>query len=80
MPTLTLTLDEEQARLAQALIAKGSYEDLGALLREAFRLLDQREEVLDELRAEIRKGEESGFLDIEDLDGFFEELMAKNPA
>lgn len=88
--TIHLTPDEE-ARAA-GLVAEGRYESVEEALRDGLRRLDEearrRDEMCDEdgveppltieeLREELRKGEESGFVEVTDLDAFFAEIAAE---
>lgn len=54
-------------------VASGEYASASEVIREGLRLLEQRREAIEALRAELRKGEESGFRPF-DLDEFLAEM------
>jgi len=61
-------------------VASGRYASTSDVLRAGLRILEQEEQRLDRLRAEIIKGEESGFAEAFDFDDVLLEMNAKNPA
>ena len=61
-------------------VASGRYNSPCDVVRAGLRMLEQEEQRLDRLRAEIIKGEESGFTEDFDFDGFLSEMNAKHPA
>jgi antitoxin ParD1/3/4 len=61
-------------------IATGRYGSATEGIRAGLRLLEEREAALEELRAEIRKGEESGVAEGFDIDVFFDQMMAGDAA
>jgi len=61
-------------------VESGRYASTSDVLRAGLRILEQEEQRLDRLRAEIIKGEESGFAEDFDFDDVLLEMNAKNPA
>jgi len=61
-------------------VESGRYASTSDVLRAGLRILEQEEQRLDRLRAEIIKGEESGFTEDFDFDDVLLEMNAKNPA
>ena len=61
-------------------VESGRYASTSDVLRAGLRMLEQEEQRLDRLRAEIIKGEESGFAEDFDFDDVLLEMNAKNPA
>ena len=60
-------------------VESGRYASTSDVLRAGLRILEQEEQRLDRLRAEIIKGEESGFTEDFDFDNFLSEMNAKHP-
>ncbi len=57
---MSIELTQEQELLIQGLVETGRYEDDRAVLSQSLKLIQEYESKLAYLRAEIRKGEESG--------------------
>jgi antitoxin ParD1/3/4 len=57
---MNVSLSKEQERLVQNLISSGRYKTDAEVISNAFRLLQEYESKLSELRAEIQKGRSSG--------------------
>jgi antitoxin ParD1/3/4 len=57
---MTVSLSKEQERLVQNLVSSGRYQTDSEVVSNAFRLLQEHESKLSELRAEIQKGRNSG--------------------
>lgn len=57
---MSIELTQEQERLIRGLIETGRYKDDRAVLDQSLKLIQEYESKLAHLRAEIRKGEESG--------------------
>jgi antitoxin ParD1/3/4 len=57
---MTVSLSKEQERLVQNLVSSGRYQTDSEVLSNAFKLLQEYESKLSELRAEIQKGRNSG--------------------
>jgi antitoxin ParD1/3/4 len=57
---MTVSLSKEQERLVQNLVSSGRYQTDSEVVSNAFRLLQEYESKLSELRAEIQKGRNSG--------------------
>ena len=60
-------------------VESGRYASTSDVLRAGLRILEREEQRLDRLRAEIIKGEESGFTEDFDFDNFLSEMNAKHP-
>lgn len=76
----TVTLDDHATAFLEAQVAAGHFASTDAALTEAVRLLEARDTALAALRAEIQKGEDSGYREITDLDAFFKGIMAEPAA
>lgn len=61
-------------------VASGRYNSASDVVRAGLRMLEENEQKLDRLRAEIIKGEESGFTESFDFDDFLSDMNAKHPA
>ena len=59
----TVTLDDAAAAFLDAQVAAGHFASTDAALTAAVHLLAAQDKALEELRAEIRKGEESGWIE-----------------
>ena len=64
MPTRNIVLTQRQADLVERLVSSGRYQNASEVLREALRLLEERDRLralrIEELRGEIKKGLDSG--------------------
>ena len=66
---MSIELTQEQEQLVRGLVETGRYENDRAVLSQSLKLIQEYESRLAHLRAEIRRGEESGDyepFDIED--------------
>ena len=61
-------------------VESGRYNSASDVVRAGLRMLEEEEHRLDRLRAEIIKGEESGFTEDFDFDDVLSEMNAKHPA
>lgn len=61
-------------------VASGRYGSASEVIRAGLRLLEEREARLEELRAEIRKGEESGWVEDFDFDAWLEQKRREHAA
>ncbi|MET4101353.1 antitoxin ParD1/3/4 [Roseovarius sp. MBR-78] len=61
-------------------VASGRYNSASDVVRAGLRMLEEAEQKLDRLRAEIIKDEESGFNESFDFDDFLSDMNAKHPA
>ncbi|MFN0113357.1 MAG: type II toxin-antitoxin system ParD family antitoxin [Paracoccaceae bacterium] len=76
----SVALGDHFVKLIEEQVASGRYASASEVVRAGLRLLEEREARLEELRAEIRKGEESGWIEDVDLDRLFEEIKAEHAA
>jgi antitoxin ParD1/3/4 len=74
----TVTLDDHSAAFLADQVAAGRFASESDAMAEALRLLEERDRALDELRAEIQKGEASGYPADIDFDDFVRDLKAKH--
>ena len=58
--SMSIELTQEQEQLIRGLVETGRYENDRAVLSQSLKLIQEYESKLAHLRAEIRKGEESG--------------------
>ncbi len=78
--TTSFALGDHFTRFLTEQIATGRYGSASEVIRAGLRLLEEREAALEELRAEIRKGDESGVAEDFDIDTFFDQMMAGDAA
>ncbi len=69
MKNTSVTLGDHFDQFIAEQLKRGRYRSASEILREGLRLLEEREAKLEALRAAIKEGEESGFVDFS-----FEEL------
>ena len=74
--TTSIALGDHFTGFLAEQVATGRYGSASEVVRAGLRLLEEREVKLAELRALIAAGEASGFVEVEDIDGFFEGLVA----
>ena len=81
MPKNTsITLSDHFNEFLAKQVASGRFGNVSEVIRASLRLFEEREVKLEELRAELKKGEESGWHKNFDLDGFFNELTSADAA
>lgn len=78
--TTSIALGDHFTRFLADQVATGRYGSASEVVRAGLRLLEEREAALEDLRAELRKGEESGVIENFDIDAFFDEMLAKQTA
>lgn len=61
-------------------VESGHYASASDVVRAGLRMLEEEEQRLDRLRAELVKGEESGFAEDFDFDDFLSDMNAKHLA
>lgn len=76
----TVTLDDHATAFLEAQVAAGHFASTDAALTEAVRLLEARDTALAALRAEIQKGEDSGYDENFDFETFLVDLKAGRAA
>ncbi|MBI5132561.1 MAG: type II toxin-antitoxin system ParD family antitoxin [Rhodopseudomonas palustris] len=69
------TLDEQSEAFVEGLVESGRYETAGDVLRDSLRLMKAREAKLQELRAAIQEGLDSG--PMEEIGDMFERIKAE---
>ena len=74
--TTSIALGDHFTEFLAEQVATGRYGSASEVVRAGLRLLEEREVKLAELRALIAEGEASGSIEVEDIDGFFEGLVA----
>lgn len=78
--TTSIALGEDFTTFLAEQVATGRYGSASEVVRAGLRLLQEREARLAELRAEIAKGEASGWIEDFDIDGFVHELKSEYAA
>jgi antitoxin ParD1/3/4 len=76
----SVVLGDHFLKLIEDQVASGRYASASEVVRAGLRLLEEREARLEELRAEIRKGEESGWIEDADIDALFRDIIAGTAA
>ena len=76
----SVALGDHFTRFLAEQVASGRYGSASEVLRAGLRLLEEREAVLEELRAEIRKGEASGWIEDFDFDAWLAEKRREHAA
>jgi antitoxin ParD1/3/4 len=76
----TLRLERYFLAFIEDQIAKGRFSSPTAVVQAGLRLLEERESALEDLRAALREGEESGEAEPFDFDEFLAEMHAKAAA
>ena len=74
--TTSIALGDHFTGFLAEQVATGRYGSASEVVRAGLRLLEEREVKLAELRALITAGEASGFVEVPDIDAFFEGLVA----
>jgi antitoxin ParD1/3/4 len=78
--TTSIALGEDFTAFLAEQVATGRYGSASEVVRAGLRLLQEREARLVELRAEIAKGEASGWIEDFDIDRFVRELKSEYAA
>jgi antitoxin ParD1/3/4 len=78
--TTSIALGDHFTAFLAEQVATGRYGSASEVIRAGLRLLQEREARLAELRAEIAKGEASGWIESFDIDGFVREVKAEHAA
>ncbi len=74
--TTSIALGDHFTGFLAEQVQTGRYGSASEVIRAGLRLLEEREVKLAELRALIAEGEASGFVEVDDIDAFFEGLMS----
>jgi antitoxin ParD1/3/4 len=74
--TTSIALGDHFTGFLAEQVGTGRYGSASEVVRAGLRLLEEREVKLAELRALIAEGEASGFVEVEDIDAFFEGLKS----
>ena len=75
--TTTIALDDHAAAFLAKQVEAGHFASESEAMTAALRLLEERDQALADLRAEIQKGEESGWIEDVNLDTLFDEIVDK---
>ena len=78
--TTSIALGDHFTRFLAEQVATGRYGSASEVIRTGLRLLEEREVVLAQLRAEIARGEASGVAEGFDIDDFFDQVIAGTAA
>jgi antitoxin ParD1/3/4 len=76
----SIALGDHFTEFLAAQVATGRYGSASEVIRAGLRLLEEREKALADLRAEIDKGEASGWIEDVDIDAFVADLKAERAA
>ena len=71
----SVTLSEHFQTFIEGQIGEGRYGSASEVVRAGLRMLEEREARLAALRAALREGEESGFIEDFDFDAFIEDKL-----
>ena len=74
--TTSIALGDHFTGFLAEQVGTGRYGSASEVVRAGLRLLEEREVKLAELRALIAEGEASGFVEVEDIDAFFDGLVS----
>lgn len=78
--TTSIALGDHFTEFLAGQVASGRYGSVSEAVRAGLRLLEEREVKLAELRAELEKGEASGWIENFDFDEFIDRLKAGRAA
>ena len=76
----SVSLSDHFTEFLSRQVASGRYGSASEVVRAGLRLLEEREAALQELRAEIAKGEASGWIEDVDVDALFDEVAMRDVA
>jgi antitoxin ParD1/3/4 len=76
----SIALSDHFAEFLTEQVASGRYGSASEVVRAGLRLLEEREAALEDLRAEIAKGEASGVAEGFDVDEWFDKVIAGDAA
>lgn len=76
--TTSIALGDHFTKFLAAQVSTGRYGSASEVVRASLRLLEEREARLTDLRAEIDKGEASGWIDDVDLDDLFADIRSEH--
>jgi antitoxin ParD1/3/4 len=75
---MNVSLTPQLEQLVREKVESGRYNNASEVVREGLRLIEQRDQKLDWLRAEIKKGDDDfkagRFIEIDDIDEFFDQV------
>ena len=71
----SIALSEHFQTFIEGQVADGRYGSASEVVRAGLRMLEEREARLAALRAALREGEESGFIEDFDFDAFIEDKL-----
>lgn len=74
--TTSIALGDHFTGFLAEQVQTGRYGSASEVIRAGLRLLEEREVKLAELRALVAEGEASGFVEIEDINAFFEDIIS----
>jgi antitoxin ParD1/3/4 len=69
--TTSVALGPHFTPFVEKLVASGRYASVSEVIRDGLRMVEARDRELEELRAAIKEGEESGFLEFDSVDDLF---------
>ena len=76
----SVSLSDHFTKFLTRQVSSGRYGSASEVVRAGLRLLEERETALQELRAEIAKGEASGWIEDVDVDQLFDEITTRDVA
>ena len=75
----SITLGDHFENTIQRLIKSGRYASASEVVRAGLRMVEEEEERIEALKREIRKGEQSGFIEDFDFKAHLKQLNEKYP-